>query len=187
MKFKKVMLGLGVGILLALFVGYLIDAIYSSPEYDDYCNNNRFYFPEPRVKNPDICNYAYDIPFREKCMNEQGMIQQEYDENGCVIEETCNYCEKEYEAASEKYNRNLFYICAPIALLLIILGLYLPVSIDAIAGGTLLAGIITMIQITIRVFGTLGEWPRVILLGLELVVVIWIGLKKVYGDVFKKK
>ena len=44
----------------------------------------------------------------------------------------------------------------------------------------LLGGILTMIQITTRIFGNLGKWPRVILLGLELIIVIWIGIKKVH-------
>ena len=68
---------------------------------------------------------------------------------------------------------------------MIILGLYLPANIDAIAGGILLGGILTMIQITMRVFGNLGKWYRVILLGLELILVIWIGIKKVH-EVKKK-
>ena len=186
MELKKVMLSLGVGILAALFIGFLVEAIYSSPDYYDYCKR-QFDLPEPQVKNPELCNYNYDPPFRTKCVDEQGMIRQEYDSKGCVIKETCDYCEQEFQTASEKYNKNLFYISAPIGLLLIILGLYLPASIDAIAGGILLGGILTMIQITMRVFGNLGKWPRVILLGLELVLVIWIGIKKVHKKITKKK
>ena len=184
MELKKVMLSLGVGILAALFIGFLIEAIYPSPEYNDFCKR-QFDVPQPQVKNQELCNYAYDPPFRDKCAEEQGMVRQEYDANGCVVKEICDFCEKEFQAASENYNRNLFYICAPIGLLLIILGLYLPLGIDAIAGGILLGGILTMIQITMRVFGNLGKWPRVILLGLELILVIWIGMKKVYGGFVK--
>ncbi len=186
MQLKKVMLSLGVGILSALFIGFLIEAIYSSPDYYDYCKR-QFDLPEPQVKNPELCDYSYVHAFRTECVNERGNIRQEYNANGCVVKETCDYCEKEFQAASEKYNRNLFYITAPVGLLMIILGLYLPVSIDAIAGGILLGGILTMIQITMRIFGNLGKWPRVILLGLELILVIWIGIKKVHERVNKKK
>ena len=185
MKLKKVMLSLGVGILSALFIGFLIEAIYSSPRYYDFCKR-RFDLPTPQVKDPKLCDFTYDPPFRNQCVDEEGMLRQEYDANGCVIKETCDYCEKEFSAASEKYNRNLFYITAPIGLIMILLGLYLPVSIDAIAGGVLLGGILTMIQITMRIFGNLEKWPRVILLGLELVLVIWIGMKKVHEGVKKK-
>ncbi len=184
MDLKKVMLSLAVGILAALFIGFLIEAIYPSPQYDDYCNRGSE-IPRPIVNNQELCNYEYDIGFRTQCIEEKGMIRQEYDANGCVIEETCNYCEKEFKEINENYNRNLFYITAPIALLLIILGLYLPVYIDAIAGGILLGGILTLVQITTRIFGNLGKWPRVILLGLELALVIWIGIKKVHSK--KKK
>jgi hypothetical protein len=102
-----------------------------------------------------------------------------------VSEEICDYCQKDFRSVFEKYNKNLFFITAPIGLLLIILGLYLPTRLDAMAGGSLLAGILTMIQITMRVFGDLGKWTRVILLGLELVIVVWIGMKKVQDTVKK--
>lgn len=186
MQLKKVMLSLGVGILAALFIGFLIEAIYPSPQYNTFCKG-QFEAPIPQVTKQSPCNYAYDQAFRTKCGNEEGMIQQEYDSSGCVTKETCNYCNRDYQKNLEKYNRNLFYITAPIGLLMIILGLYLPISIDAIAGGVLLGGILTMIQITTRIFGNLGKWTRVVLLGLELVLVIWIGIKKVHEGKVKKK
>jgi hypothetical protein len=179
MELKKIMLGLGVGILAALFIGFLIEAIYPTPKYDDFCNSQQFAVPQVMKQNQ--CNYTYDTDFRSQCYADKGMVQEDYDSNGCVINEVCDYCNRDYQTASEKYNRNLFYITAPIGLLMIIIGLYLPTGVDAIAGGVLFGGILTMIQITARVFGDLGKWPRVILLGLELILVIWIGIKKVHG------
>ena len=181
------MLSIGVGVLAALFIGFLIEAIYSEPKYEDYC----FYqYSIPQMipnKLGESCNFSYDQQMRTDCAISKGMITQEYDSDGCVSKEKCDYCQRDYMDADEKYNRNLFYITAPIGLLLILLGLYLPLSIDAIAGGMLLGGILTMIQITMRVFGNIGKWPRVILLGLELVLVIWIGIKKVHETGSKKK
>jgi hypothetical protein len=177
MELKKVMLSIGVGILAALFIGFLIDAIYPAPKYEDYCNNQ--YYSSPMVKDQATCNYTYDIPFENNCSNSKGMVQYGYDSKGCVINETCDFCSRDYTLANENYSRNLFYITAPLGLILIILGLYLPIAIDAIASGILLGGILTMLQITMRIFGDLGKWPRVFLLGLELALVIWIGIKKV--------
>ncbi|MBU0665775.1 MAG: hypothetical protein ABIC91_05485 [Nanoarchaeota archaeon] len=186
MKLKKVMLSLGVGILAALFIGFFIDAIYPSIEYNDYCKD-QFEMLQPFAKNQELCNYTYNQTFRTNCVNKEGMIKQEYNSNGCVTNELCDFCGKEFRDDNEKYNRNLFYITAPIGLLLILLGLYLPLSIDAIASGFLLSGTLTMIQITMRVFGDLSKWPRVIILGLELILVVWIGLKKVKEDNYKKR
>ena len=186
MKLKKVMLSLSVGVLAALFIGFLIEAIYPSPKYDDHCRR-QFEIPAPQVTKQESCDYTYDTAFRNKCADEKGMVRQEYDSKGCVINETCDYCEKDYINAQESYNRNLFYITAPIGLLMIIFGLYLPANIDAIAGGILLGGILTMIQITMRIFGNLGKWSRVILLGLELILVIWVGIKKMSEGTGKKK
>ncbi len=185
MKLKKVLLALALGILGALFIGFLIEAIYESPDYGDYCE--RYEAPKPSMVREELCDFTYNQAFRTKCIQEEGNIKEEYDENGCVIKESCDYCAKEFDEAREKYNLNLFYITAPIGLLLIILGLYLPISISAIAGGALLGGILTIVQVTTRVFGDLGRWPRVILLGLELVIVIWVGVKKVKEGVIVKK
>lgn len=178
MKLKKVMLSIGVGVLAALFVGFLIEAIYPTPEYEAYCTR-MFDAPVPQVAKTAECSYVYDTSYRNDCLTNNGMLRQDYDEQGCVVKETCDYCQRDYQEADKIYNRNLFYITAPIALLLIVLGIYLPVTIDAIASGSLLAGILTLLQITTRVFGSLGKWPRVILLGIELALVIWIGIKKV--------
>lgn len=186
MKLKKVMLGVGVGVLTALFIGFLIEAIYTSPKYEDYCFN-QYGMPEAKLNTGALCDFPYDQEMRTECAKNQGNIMQDYDEEGCVSREWCDYCHRDYQNENKKYNRNLFYITAPIGLLLIILGLYLPLSIDAIAGGMLLGGILTMIQITTRVFGNIGKWPRVILLGLELALVIWIGIKKVHEGSRKKK
>ncbi len=187
MELKKVMLSIGVGILAALFIGFLIDAIYPAPKYEDYCNN-QYYSSSPVIaKDQSLCNFTYDMPFRDNCTNSKGMIQDSYDSTGCIIKETCNYCDRDYQKANEDYSRNLFYITAPVGLILIILGLYLPVAIDAIASGVLLGGILTMVQITMRIFGDLGKWPRVFLLGLELALVIWIGIKKVSDFKVSKK
>ncbi|MDP7282319.1 MAG: hypothetical protein QF475_01620 [Candidatus Undinarchaeales archaeon] len=185
MKLKKIFLAIGIGVLAALFVGFLIEAIYESPEHDDYCKYGRFESVKPMTANTDLCDFTYDPVMQKECIEAGGAIRYEYDENGCVSEEICDYCQKDFRSVFEKYNKNLFFITAPIGLLLIILGLYLPTRLDAMAGGSLLAGILTMIQITMRVFGDLGKWTRVILLGLELVIVVWIGMKKVQDTVKK--
>jgi len=179
MNLKKVMLAIGLGVLAALFVGFLIEAIYESPEHDDFCKYGRYESVKPISTNNDLCDFTYDLDLQKTCIEADGMIRYEYDEKGCVSEEICDYCQKDFTNTNERYNRNLFFITAPIGLLLIILGLYLPAHLDAMSGGALLGGILTMVQITMRVFGDLGKWPRVILLGIELIIVVWIGYKKI--------
>ena len=38
MEIKKVALTLGIAILFALFIVFLVDAIYQQPKYEDYCS-----------------------------------------------------------------------------------------------------------------------------------------------------
>ena len=74
MELKKIMLSLGIGILAALFIGFLIEAIYPSPDYQDYCKR-QFELPRPQVIDPDLCNYTYDPAFRSECVDEQGLVR----------------------------------------------------------------------------------------------------------------
>jgi len=132
MKLKKVMLAIGLGVLAALFVGFLIEAIYESPEYDDFCKYDRDEVPVP-TSNVDMCDFTYDPALQKSCAEERGRIRYEYNENGCVSKEICDYCQHDFTTERERYNKNLFLITASIGLFLIILGLYLPTRLDAMA------------------------------------------------------
>ncbi len=179
---KKVSLSIGIAVVFAFFIAFLIDAFYPSLEYNTFCKNEQNYPYPIAVKGFSGSNCTepqYDAVLLKKCTEQGGYITFISDSQGCQTIPKCELCQKQFNDANQKYNKNLFYITFPIGLLAIIVGIYLPLIVEAIASGFMFGGILTLIQATVRVFGDLGKITRVILLGLELIILIWIGYKKV--------
>jgi len=171
---KKLAMILGIAILLPLFVGLFVDAIYSSPDYDDFCSGQRF-FPT-NVKPIEECNFDYG-PDYQSCLEENGNPILETNDQGCNEFKECDFCNNEYQDAKEKYNRNLFFIIAPIGLILVILGLYF--KTDYMGAGLMFAGLIVLFYGTIRAFSDLSKIWRALVILVELIIIMWIGYKKI--------
>jgi hypothetical protein len=187
---KKIVLTIAVGVLFALFVGFLVDAVYPSPEYNDFCKpeNRPVYekFPYPASVNTSCPSINYNDPIYSSCTSDKGYVAYKLDNSGCQVDPYCDTCSVEFDKASKKYSRNLFFILAPVSILAIILGMFL--LLESIGSGFILGGILVLIYATIRVFGDLSKVMRAILLGVELALVIWLGYKRIEkGSVKKKK
>src|SRR3989338_8931439 len=103
MEIKKVALTFGITILFALFIVFLVDAIYEQPKYDDFCN--QIYYPEPMplgVQSNCIEEYNNQTVINE-CIKERGEIRYTYDKKGCPKEAYCDYCSKGFTDANAKY------------------------------------------------------------------------------------
>lgn len=174
MDAKKIALIIGIAVLLPLFIGLFTDAVYTEPQYDKYCNDSKYYTTP--VKIGTNCTYQPN-PIQDQCYRDGGIARTTYDANGCDQFDFCDYCSKEYTAAQQQYNQTLFYILLPIGLLIVILGIYL--TIDYLGAGFMFAGLITMFYATFRYFGDMSKLARAIVILIELLVIIWIGYKKI--------
>lgn len=174
MDAKKLAMVIGIAVLLPLFVGLFIDAVYESPDYNDFCK----YKPETRPIMPPIedCSFDYGSDY-EECINNEGMPRFDYGENNCQVYSECDYCSRDYNQANEVYNRNIFFILAPIGLAIVILGLYL--AVDYLGAGLMFAGLITLFYATARAFPDLSKLIRAIVILIELLIIMWIGYKKI--------
>ena len=190
MDIKRAAMVVGIIVLLPLFIGLFFDAIYQAPKYEDFCNNSMYSAPmaAPAKLNPNCncsitCDYNYGKDY-EKCVNSKGNANFKYDSNGCQIYESCDYCSVHFNDAQSLYNRNLFFIIAPVGLAMIILGIY--ISVNYIAAGLMFGGIITMFYATMRYFSEMSKLLRALVILAELLVIIWIGYKKIGLDNGKK-
>ena len=181
---KKISLTVGIAVLFAFFIYFTIDAAYPEPTYDAFCKNS-YGGPTPAFKEPypyqeRNCTSLVGISNLSRSCNEQGgYIEYDYGDDGCETNARCNTCNKVYDENRKQYMLNVFYIAAPLGIIAIVIGMYLPLMVEAIAAGFMFGGIVTLIQSTIRVFGDLGKWSRVAVLFVELCIIVWIGLKKV--------
>ena len=185
---KQTGLIVGIAILFAFFVYFTIEAIYPSPKYEDFCKNQYYREPIPVKQGMQVnCTNSWETKEVQECSVNKGSPEFKQDVNGCDIFDKCNYCGKEHDEYNNKYQRNVFIITAIIGIIAIVFGLYF--GIEFMAGGFLFGGIITLAYSTIRYFsrGNVDNWLRVIVLFIEILILIWIGYKKVVNRDKKKK
>jgi len=176
--FRKALMVLVIAVLFAIFVFSTVEAIYPSPEYGDFCDNNPRQ-PIPRgLENEcealDVPQSAYD-----SC---EGHISYEYDSNGCATEYFCNTCQNEYDDAREQHDRVVFYVSAILSLIAIFVALYLPEKKSKlhewVGTGFLLGGVFVLFFGTIQGFTSLDRFIKPIVILVELVLVIYLAYKK---------
>ncbi len=177
MDVKKIAMILAITVLLPLFVGLFTDAVYEQPQYDNYCNNTYYDYPKAVPATPVTCPEVYASLEVQKCTNDKGMPEFTYDSNNCQQFKSCNYCNVGYNDASQKYNRNIFFVLLPIGLIVVILGLYL--LVDYLGAGLMFAGLIIMFYATMRYFSDMSKVLRALVILIELLVIMWIGYKKI--------
>ncbi|MGV8150908.1 MAG: hypothetical protein ACP5NV_04220 [Candidatus Woesearchaeota archaeon] len=179
MDAKKLAVMIGIAVLLPLFLGVLMDAVYPEPNYNDYCSDDRYPQKDFRAEAVN-CTDIYSTPEYLACSNQGGIVRTEYNATGCSVFKECDMCSNDYNDASEEYRKNfftIFLILGILGLIGIIVGVYL--SIDYIGAGLMFGGIITLVYATTRYFGELSRIARAIAIFVELLIIIWIAYKKI--------
>lgn len=139
-----IILGIFIAIMVSVLFNLVVSYVYPGPEFNVMCKGME---TEPATKYiPDKClNCTFSKPLQERldnCTMSGGIVVPEYNENGCTIEmKECNMCQKNFEEAMKKYNRQTFFVFAAIGFILIITGLYvapLLVQISVLPSGAFL-------------------------------------------------
>lgn len=142
-----------IGIFLAVFVGVGIAAFYPGPK-----------FPEP----PTVIKY---------CSPEVGKDLEQFPELKAQIEEFDRE-EKEYQAKSQVYNRDVSILALTASILIVIASLTLFRKILLIADGLLLGGVLTLIYSVMRGFGTEDNMFRFVVVSFGLFISLFLGYVK---------
>lgn len=174
-KVKENILAIAIAIILVLFVGYGINVFYTQPERSDFCKKE-----------------FKDIQTEEKCNQEEGKWTYYKEEIARPLEGNrtgwCNQfyeCEKEYDGVRDVYGRNVFVMSLVIGIIAIILGGVVLAS-ESVGAGILGGGVLITIYGTLRFWGDMSKYIRIIILGIVLFVLIWIGYKKIENNIKKK-
>lgn len=175
---RQIAVAAAVAVLSAVFVILLIDAVYQEPQFSDYCKDD-FGFrakPIPLGSEPK-CDYMYGDE-GEKCIQDGGMVRTKQNESGCPIFDYCDFCNKDYDAARGGYTRNVFIVAGVVGVIAIFSGTMW--KIEFLASGVMFGGIILLFYATVRYFHDADKLLRVIIIFVELMLVLWIGYKKLY-------
>jgi len=151
-----ILLGVFIAVMVAVLFNLLVSYVYEPPKYEDICKNiNSGPYPvKYGVGNEQCGNCTFSKSLQEetdKCFQDGGAAIYDYDDKGCTISlKECDMCNKQFNDATSKYNRNTFFIFAAIGFILIIAGLYVfPLLLQI---STLPAGAFLVIEAAVKNF-----------------------------------
>jgi hypothetical protein len=185
MDIRKIIIIFVVAVLFSVFVFAVIEAVYPTPKYEDFCRGSQPYATKPYYNEPKNCT---SVPVSEKEENqcvieEHGRIDFKLNSLGCPVSYYCETCDYKLQQAYERHSIYVFYISAFLALLAIFVGLYLPAKANTlnewIGTGFMLGGTFALFFGTLQSFQALDRIVRPIVIFLELALVIFLAYKKV--------
>lgn len=175
MKFKNLMLGIGIFVVFALALFQGLETFYPTPQYDDFCDFNTKPLPMARdgincPNNPELDNKA------QQCWASKGEFVYEYDSNGCPSGGYCDGCRIDYENALDKHSNRVFIISIIIGIIVFVAGLFL-LSTEPVGSALMASGIWSVFYGVVKNWRNFSDSWRFLLLFVLLVVLIWAALR----------
>ncbi len=171
-KILKLSLILGIVVVLNLFFAYALKVIYKAPVRDEFCQK------EQVIERVDT---------QEACLEKGGQWNENIVNRGLLVETEiikvpgyCNLnfvCQNEFEDARENYEKNVFMSLIGLGVLSIVIS-FLIADIAVVSMGLSLGGVLSFVVASMRYWQYASEYLQVVILGLALAVLIWLGIKK---------
>jgi len=170
---------LGIIIVLNLFFAYVIKLFYDRPLYTDFCKEKQvMIIPETQEECVAVGGQWTEDRYIQRDLPSPGEISVpviETERKGyCDPDYTCR---KLYEEAEKLYERNVFVVWVILGVLLI-LGSFFLAGYEAVSLGLSLGGVLSLVIGTVQFWSNMDDYLRVIVLGIALAALIWMGIKK---------
>ena len=172
---RSILLAIIISGLFIAFINVGLNYLYKSPSYDRYCTTSQYPSPKTIPNPPTNCIDAYSSQQAIDCQKGEGLIITKQDSSGCYVYDKCDYCQKDFNEATRKYNLNIYFILAGIGLVLLLFGLIANVSL-LLEITTLASGFILTVEGVIR--NRKEELMIFITLFILLTLVVWFSIKK---------
>jgi len=176
---RKILVIFLIGILYTIFSYSLIDSIYPSPEYQDFCRDE-FMTASMKIQ----MGYVQNCTVLPEIQCERNAIPRyTYNSNGCPTAISCDYCQNDYDNARENRNLIVFIFSSALGVIALAIGFLLPQKKNPmnkwIATGFLLGGLITIFIGTAVYYGDMARILRPIVMLLLLVLVIFLAYRQI--------
>jgi len=158
-------LTLGIIIVLNLFFAVAIQTVYPEPEYENFCE----------VRQVNIFHSD-----ETSCVDAGGQWNPNIPLKTGDVVGYCNEqftCSQQFEDARENYSKNVFVALIVLGALSLVAGFFLRSS-SAVSTGLSYGGVLSFIIASIRYWGEAGDVVRLAIVGLALIALITIGVKK---------
>lgn len=181
-NYKKLILVLGIIIVLNLFFNYGINTFYKEPKYEDFCKpelSSKVYNLEDECKNAGGMWSANPSFYTEDASKSvpvpQPVVKDIKEPRGwCDVQYSCR---KDFEGARDFYNRNVFIVLITAGIISIVVGFMIGQS-EAVSLGLSFGGLLSLIIGTIRYWSAMNDYLRFIILGIALIILVYMGIKK---------
>lgn len=182
-RILKIGVGIAIVIVLNLFFIFSIQLVYNEPQYEDFC-------PQEQVRvvpqNKEEC-LAVGGQWVDDKFIQRGLPRPERLEPAVIEKEQEGYCNPEFtcredfEDARATYERNVFVGLVAFGTLTLIAS-FVVRALAVIAPALSTGGVLALIIASVRFWSHMDEYVRVIVLGVALVALIWLGVKKFNKD-----
>ncbi len=171
--FLKLSLIIGIVIVLNLFFNYATSLILKEPQYDQFCKQTQVV--EQAIDQNSCLKdggqwTSYATPVTEKSPTGQTISIKGY----CDPQFTCR---QDYDNARKAYDRNIFVILVSLGVLCIGLSMFLKGN-NVLGTSLSFGGVLSLVIASIRYWSYADNVLKVIILGLALVLLIFVAMKK---------
>ncbi len=177
-KVLKWLLILGIVIILNLFFAYAIKIIYPAPTFEGFCPKQQVTI-QPENQTDCVAKGGawqdYGYPVAPGPVSSPAGIVAKTPTGYCNLNFTC---QKQFDSANGLYNRNVFVALVVLGVLSLVAGFFIQNSV-AVSLGLSLGGVLSLVIGSTRYWSDMNDYLRVIILGLALIVLIALGIKKV--------
>jgi hypothetical protein len=162
-QFLKWPLIIGIAVVMNLFFAYAIKVSYPSKDYQDFC---------PRQQKIDRIMGA------EECLRIGGQWDASY-----ADKDNPGYCNREFrcqnnwEIFRKVYEKNVFMILVALGVISVALSFLSGIN-QVLATAFSFGGVFTFIVASFRYWDLAPDWLHLSILGVALVALIWLGVKK---------
>ena len=181
-KLKRTILGIAIAILLAFFWGHSTSTFYEEPDIEVFCKDIKRDIAVESCEDYEYePEYTREIP-RPMPIEKTGYcscyeIDKEGNKQCTALNPEYDKCSKQYQEARESHGRASFMILIVVGLISVIIGgLFL--KKEAVGSGIMGGGVLTMIYASMRYWDSIQDYARLLILGIAIAVLIWVGYKK---------
>ncbi|MBU1046612.1 hypothetical protein KKH36_02430 [Patescibacteria group bacterium] len=180
MKTKQILkwpLIVGIVILLNLFFLYAVKVAYPAPEYDDFCKQEQVV---KELTTEESCIEVggqwseHTDRFKPVSMYEGEIVALDNQGGYCDQQYTCR---QDYETAREDYERNVFIALVIFGVISVVIGFF-TMGKEVVSIAMTLGGVLSFIIASIRYWSYASDWLHLTILGVALVILILLAIKK---------
>lgn len=180
METKKILkwpLIIGIVIILNLFFLYAVKVAYPEPEYEGFCKQEQVV---KELNSEESCLEVggqwseHTDRFKPVSMFEGEIVALDNQGGYCDQQYTCR---QEFETNREDYERNVFIALIIFGVISVLIGFF-TLGKEVVSIAMTLGGVLSFVIASMRYWQYASDWLHLAILGIALVVLVWLGIKK---------